>query len=319
MRRARVVADGRLEQVAVEQDGTVVTAAGRAFGNAEVTWLPPVRPGTILALALNYRDHASELALDTPEQPALFPKFRNALVGHRGVVVRPRGVAFMHYETELAVIIGRSCRRVREEDALDVVKGYSVANDLVVRDFVINHFRPPVKPKNFDTFLPFGPVLVDAADVPDPQRLGIRTYVNGELRQEGNTSDMIYSVAQIIAYVTEFMTLQEDDVLLTGTPKGISHVDAGDAMRCEVEGVGVLENRVVAEEELDVIAGESATGDARASATPGVAASGTASSGTAASGTASPGTASKGSAPSGSVTTGAAADRTAGSPRNSGS
>lgn len=258
MRRARVIADGRFEHVSVEQDGTVVTAAGRTFGQAEVTWLPPVEPGTILALALNYRDHAAELSLATPEQPALFPKFRNALVGHRGVVVRPRGVAFMHYETELAVVIGRSARRVPEADALDIVKGYTVANDLVVRDFVIDHFRPPVKPKNFDTFLPLGPVLVDAADVPDPQDLRLRTYVNGELRQDGHTSNMLRSVAEIIAYVSEFMTLQENDVLLTGTPKGISHVEAGDHMRCEVEGVGVLENVVVAEEDVRLAETEAA-------------------------------------------------------------
>jgi hypothetical protein len=110
-----------------------------------------------------------------------------------------------------------------------------VANDLVVRDFVINHFRPPIKPKNFDTFLPLGPWLVDAAAVPDPQDLRIRTFVNGEQRQEGHTGDMITSVAALIAYVTEFMTLQENDVLLTGTPKGISHVHAGDRIhrRCD--------------------------------------------------------------------------------------
>ncbi len=227
-----------------------MTASGRAFAEDGVTWLPPVDPGTILALALNYGDHARELELERPEQPALFPKFRNALVGHRGAVVRPRGIAYMHYENELAVVIGRSCRRVREADALDVVKGYTIANDFVVRDFVINHFRPPVKPKNFDTFLPLGPWLVDAEDVPDPQALALTTTVNGEVRQQGTTADMLYSVAEIIAYVTEFMTLQEDDVLLTGTPKGISHVRARDRVRCEVEGLGVLENTIVAEEKV---------------------------------------------------------------------
>jgi len=266
VRHARVIADGRLEQARVDVDAAgrpvVVTASGRTFAADGVTWLPPVDPGTILALALNYGDHARELELERPEQPALFPKFRNALVGHRGAVVRPRGVAYMHYENELAVVIGRPCRRVREADALDVVKGYTVANDFVVRDFVINHFRPPVKPKNFDTFLPLGPWLVDAQDVPDPQALALTTTVNGEVRQQGTTADMLYAVAEIIAYVTEFMTLQEDDVLLTGTPRGISHVRAGDRVRCEVEGVGVLENTIVAEE--DVV--EDATGGGRPAA-----------------------------------------------------
>lgn len=247
----RALVEGHLEQLLRLPDGAIVTAGGRRVDEGKVAWLPPIEPRTILALALNYRDHAAELNLGEPEQPALFPKFRNALLGHRGRIVRPRGIEFMHYETELAVVIGRSARRVAAHDALGYVKGYTIANDLVVRDFVINHFRPPVKPKNFDTFLPLGPFVVGAAALPDPQSLTLRTYVNGELRQHGSTAEMIYSVAQIIAYITEFMTLQEDDVLLTGTPKGISHVNAGDVIRCEIDDIGVLENEVVAEEDLE--------------------------------------------------------------------
>src|SRR5690606_18656017 len=227
-----------------------LSAAGRIAEEAAVTWLPPVEPRTILALALNYRDHAAELDLAEPEQPALFPKFRNALLGHGGKIVRPAGIEYMHYETELAVVIGRPARGVSEADALAHVKGYTIANDLVVRDFVIDHFRPPVKPKNFDTFLPLGPLLTPASLVPDPQALALRTYVNDELRQEGHTSAMLRGVAELIAYVSEFMTLQEDDVLLTGTPKGISHVVAGDVIRCEVGDFMPLVNAVVAEEDL---------------------------------------------------------------------
>ena len=246
MKRARVIINGHYEDVTIE-DERVVTASGRHYAQNEVTWLPPVEVGTILALALNYSDHAAELDLDKPDQPALFPKLRNALVGHLGTIIRPHGVEYMHYENELAVIIGRPARRVKAKDALDYVKGYTVANDLVVRDFVINHFRPPIKPKNFDTFLPLGPWWVDAAEVPEPQNLRLQTFVNEEKRQEGNTANMVYKVAEIIEYVSEFMTLGENDVILTGTPKGISHVNPGDVIRCEVEGVGVLENRVVAE------------------------------------------------------------------------
>jgi 5-oxopent-3-ene-1,2,5-tricarboxylate decarboxylase/2-hydroxyhepta-2,4-diene-1,7-dioate isomerase len=247
MKHARVLVQGRYEEVRLE-DGQVITAAGKRLAEREAVWLPPVEVGSILALALNYSDHAGELKLEKPEQPALFPKFRNALVGHLGTIIYPQGVQFMHYENELAVILGKSARRVKAEDALAYVKGYTIANDLVVRDFVINYFRPPIKPKNFDTFLPLGPCWVDAADIGDPQNLKLVTHVNGELRQEGNTRDMIYKVAEIIAYVSEFMTLRENDVILTGTPKGISHVHPGDVIRCEVEGVGVLENPVVAEE-----------------------------------------------------------------------
>ena len=246
MRRGRVIAGGRLEHVTCEQ-GRAVTGSGRSFDAREVTWLPPIEPGTILALALNYGDHATELNLARPEQPALFPKFRNALLGHLGDIVMPHGVEYMHYETELAVIIGRPARRVGAAKALDYVKGYTIANDLVVRDFVIDHFRPPIKPKNFDTFLPLGPCWVEAAEIGDPQNLDIKTFVKGELRQHGNTRDMIHSVAEIIEYISEFMTLQENDMILTGTPQGISRTNPGDVIRCEIEGIGTLENTVVQE------------------------------------------------------------------------
>jgi 5-oxopent-3-ene-1,2,5-tricarboxylate decarboxylase/2-hydroxyhepta-2,4-diene-1,7-dioate isomerase len=262
VKRARVIANGRFEEVVIE-DGLAVTAGGQRFAEDQVTWLPPVEPGTILALALNYAEHASELELERPEQPALFPKLRNALIGHRGVIVRPRGVQFMHYENELAVVIGRPARRVKASRAMEVVKGYTIFNDLVVRDFVINHFRPPIKPKNFDTFGPMGPWLVDRDDIPDPQSLAIRTYVNGEERQCGNTGDMVYKIPEIIEYISEFMTLQPNDVILTGTPKGISHLRPGDTVRCQIEGIGALENRVVAEEDW---AKANAAGPAQATA-----------------------------------------------------
>jgi 5-oxopent-3-ene-1,2,5-tricarboxylate decarboxylase/2-hydroxyhepta-2,4-diene-1,7-dioate isomerase len=254
----RALVAGREAAVLLQDDGALTNADGEPLDEAELTWLPPVEARTIVAIALNYRDHAAELDLAEPEQPALFPKFANAMVGHRRPIVRPRGIRFMHYETELAAVIGRPARRVRAADALAHVAGYTIANDLVVRDFVIDHFRPPIKPKNFDTFLPMGPLVVPAARVPDPQDMGIRTYVNGELRQEGSTRDMVHTVADLIAYVSEFMTLRPGDVLLTGTPKGISHVHAGDTLRCEVGDLPPLENPVVAEE--DVAAAPAAAG-----------------------------------------------------------
>ncbi len=251
----RALVRGREVVTRLHPGGELTTEAGEPLDPAEMTWLPPVDARTIIAIALNYRDHAAELDLAEPAQPALFPKFANALVGHGQAIVRPRGIRFMHYETELAVVIGRPARRVRAEDALDHVRGYTIANDLVVRDFVIDHFRPPIKPKNFDTFLPLGPFLVPASAVQDPQDLGIRTFVDDELRQEGTTRDMIHGVADLIAYVSEFMTLRPGDVLLTGTPKGISHVHAGDTIRCEIGEFPPLVNPVVAEEDLDAGAG----------------------------------------------------------------
>src|SRR5690606_16128878 len=145
----RAVAGGREVAVVLQDDGSVTSVAGEPLDEGRLTWLPPVDARTVIAIALNYRDHAAELDLAQPDQPALFPKFANAMVGHRQPVVRPRGIRFMHYETELAVVMGRPARRVRAEDALAHVAGYTIANDLVVRDFVIDHFRPPIKPKNF--------------------------------------------------------------------------------------------------------------------------------------------------------------------------
>jgi 5-oxopent-3-ene-1,2,5-tricarboxylate decarboxylase/2-hydroxyhepta-2,4-diene-1,7-dioate isomerase len=153
----------------------------------------------------------------------------------------------MHYEAELAVVIGRRGRRVSESDAMGMVAGYTVANDVTIRDYVENFYRPPLRAKCWDTFGPLGPYLVTTDDVPDPHALGVRTFVNGELRQEGNTRDLIHSIPKLIAWFTSFMTLEPNDVILTGTPKGVSHVYPGDVMRVEVDSVGALENAVIAE------------------------------------------------------------------------
>ena len=247
MKRARFLVEGRYEEGRLAEPGVLVDAQGRAYREADVRFLPPVAaPGKILGLALNYADHAGELGLDVPADPAIFFKPATALVGHRGAVIYPAGVEYMHYENELAVVIGRRCRRVRAEHALGVVAGYTIANDITVRDFVRNVFRPPVKGKGWDTFLPIGPYLVED-EIADPHTLELRTYVNGELRQRGNSADQLTKVPQLIAYLAEFMTLEPGDILLTGTPKGLSHIHAGDEMRLEIDGLGALESKVVAE------------------------------------------------------------------------
>jgi 5-oxopent-3-ene-1,2,5-tricarboxylate decarboxylase/2-hydroxyhepta-2,4-diene-1,7-dioate isomerase len=205
-----------------------------------------VAPAKIMGFALTYRDHAAELGVGAPSEPAVFFKPPTSLVGHGTPVVYPTGVKYLHYEAELAVVIGRRSRRLRSEEAAEAVRGYTIANDVTVRDYIGNFYRPPVKAKGWDTFCPIGPVLVEA-EVPDPHRLGLRAFVNGELRQQGTTADLAYSVWEMIAFLSEFMTLEPDDVILTGTPRGISHVHPGDRMRIEVDGLGALENPVVAE------------------------------------------------------------------------
>ena len=245
MKLARFAAAGRVYEGRLVDDELVV-AGGARFDPAGVVWLPPVADySKMIGLALNYRDHAAELDLKLPDHPILFNKNPNTLVGHRAPVVAPPGVDFMHYENELVVVIGERCRQVKAERAREVIRGYTVGNDITVRDFVDNYYRPPVKAKGFDTFGPLGPCLVTADEVPDDGNLTLRTFINGELRQQGHTGDFIYTVPELIAYLTDFMTLEPGDMIWTGTPKGISRVHPGDAMRLEIEGIGVLENRIV--------------------------------------------------------------------------
>jgi 5-oxopent-3-ene-1,2,5-tricarboxylate decarboxylase/2-hydroxyhepta-2,4-diene-1,7-dioate isomerase len=246
MKRARFLAQGRRHDGVLAAPGVLVDEAGVRHAEDAVTFLPPVVPQTVIGLALNFAAHADEMSLQQPPEPALFFKGPNTWVGHRAPVVQPANVEYMHYEAELAVVIGRPARRVRAADAFDVVGGYTIANDVTVRDFVTNTYRPPIKGKGWDTFCPFGPYLV-TDEVEDPHALGLRAYVNGELRQEGSTSDFVRGIPELIEYVTEFMTLQPGDLILTGTPKGISHVYPGDTMRIEVDGLGALENPVVAD------------------------------------------------------------------------
>ncbi len=245
MRSARFIADGRVHRGRLDGD-LLVDARGGAHRAEEVLWLPPVAPSKIVGFALTYRDHAAELHIEAPPEPAVFFKPQSSLVGHGAPVVYPTGVEYLHYEAELAVVIGRRCRKVRPEAVSEHVLGYTIANDVTVRDFIKNFYRPPVKAKGWDTFCPLGPVLVEG-EVADPHCLGLRAFVNGELRQQGTTADLAMTVWELIAFLSDFMTLEPDDVILTGTPKGISHVHPGDRMRIEVDGLGALENPVVAE------------------------------------------------------------------------
>ena len=248
MKKARFIAGGRLLSGHLT-DGKLVDAAGVAHTPDDVQFLLPVEPPKVIALALNYNDHAGELGLTQPKEPALFWKPNTTLLPHRGSVIYPRGAEFMHYEVELGVIIGRDARRVKARDAMDYVGGYTIGNDLVVRDYVTNTFRPPMRGKGWDTFGPLGPYYVTADEISDPHDLKLTARVNGELRQEGSTRDMIFSIPELIEHISRFMTLQENDVILTGTPKGISHVRPGDVMTLEVEGLGTLINDIVEEDE----------------------------------------------------------------------
>ena len=250
MKHARLCVDGRVELAVPDMDGYVRLADGRVLAEDAVQWLsplPPVKqPRTILALGLNYADHASELAFTPPTEPLVFVKAESALIGHNARTVRPRGVANMHYECELAVVIGRTAKKVRRSDAYDYVMGYTVANDYAVRDYLENWYRPNLRVKNRPTCTPIGPWLVDAADVPDPMALALQTTVNGKLTQQGNTRDMIFDVPFLIEYFSDFMTLSPGDVILTGTPDGVVDCQPGDVVVTSIEGIGALRSTMEA-------------------------------------------------------------------------
>jgi 5-oxopent-3-ene-1,2,5-tricarboxylate decarboxylase / 2-hydroxyhepta-2,4-diene-1,7-dioate isomerase len=247
MKHARVAYAGAVHD-AVERDGQLLLADGRVVAQNAVLWLPPLapvaRPRTILALGLNYADHAKELEFKAPEEPLVFLKGENTLVGHAAFTRRPAGVKFMHYECELTVVIGKTARKVRRDDAYDFVAGYTVANDYAIRDYLENWYRPNLRVKNRDTCTPLGPWRVDAADVPDPMALALQTTVNGAVTQSGNTRDMIFNVPFLVEYFSSFMTLQPGDLILTGTPDGVVDCQPGDLVITEIEGLGALHNTI---------------------------------------------------------------------------
>jgi 5-carboxy-2-oxohept-3-enedioate decarboxylase HpaG1 subunit (EC 4.1.1.68)/5-carboxy-2-oxohept-3-enedioate decarboxylase HpaG2 subunit (EC 4.1.1.68) len=203
---------------------------------------------TLFALGLNYADHASELDFTPPTEPLVFIKAPNTFNGDNQTSVRPNHIEYMHYESELVVVIGKTARNVSEADAMDYVAGYTVCNDYAIRDYLENYYRPNLRVKSRDGLTPISPNVVPKAAIPDPHNLTLRTFVNGELRQEGTTADLIFSIPFLIAYLSAFMTLQPGDMIATGTPKGLSDVKPGDEVVVEVEGVGRLVNRIVSEE-----------------------------------------------------------------------
>ncbi|MFD4610829.1 fumarylacetoacetate hydrolase family protein [Streptomyces sp. NPDC058440] len=209
---------------------------------------PPVaRIGKVVCIGLNYHDHARETGAEPPAEPVIFLKAADTVVGPDDTVLVPRGAARTDWEVELAVVIGRTARYLEShEEALAHVAGYAVAHDVSEREFQIERGGTWDKGKNCETFNPLGPWLVTADEVPDPQALPLRLWVNGELRQDGSTADQIFPVAEVVRYVSQFMTLYPGDVINTGTPAGVAlgqpepkpYLRAGDVVELEIEGLG---------------------------------------------------------------------------------
>jgi 5-oxopent-3-ene-1,2,5-tricarboxylate decarboxylase/2-hydroxyhepta-2,4-diene-1,7-dioate isomerase len=246
--RARVAYSGAIHEAKpAGTEGRVRLADGRELADEDVVWLPPFEPQTILALGLNYADHAKELAFKPQGEPLVFLKGPGTIVGHRGTTRRPADAAFMHYECELAVVIGRSAKKVSRAEAMRHVAGYCIANDYAVRDYLENWYRPNLRVKNRDGATALGPWLVDASEVGDPGGLVLRTFVNGKQTQSGNTRDLVFDIPYLIEYLSSFMTLGPGDVILSGTPEGVQNVMPGDGVVCEIGGLGRLENTIGAD------------------------------------------------------------------------
>lgn len=247
MKRARIAHEGRSCWAQVTEGGdALLLPDGQRVAAAQAQWLPPVQPGaSVFALGLNYADHVVELGFKKQETPLIFLKGANTFVGHNGATPRPADANQMHPECELVAIIGRPARRVRQAEALDYVGGYTIANDYAIREYLENYYRPNLRVKNRDATTPIGPWIVDAADIGDPQALQLSTTVNGQTVQSGSTADMVFSIAWLIEYLSEFMTLMPGDMILTGTPHGVHFVQPGDEVVCEIDKVGRLSNRIV--------------------------------------------------------------------------
>jgi len=232
--------------------GTIIMS-GPALNAGEIEFLPPLaHPSKILCVGLNYRDHSTETGMKLPEYPTIFARFPSCLIGHGQPIVKPKLSDQLDYEGELAAVIGKKARCVAKEKALEYVAAYSLFNDVSIRDYQMKTTQWTMG-KNFDGTGAFGPWLATPEELP-PGAAGLRltTRLNGETVQNGSTSDMIFSVADLIFTLSQAMTLEPGDVIVTGTPAGVGmarkpplYMKAGDVCEVDIEGIGVLRNPVV--------------------------------------------------------------------------
>lgn len=212
------------------------------FLQSELQLLPPVQPSKIVCVGLNYIDHARELNMQIPTNPLLFLKPPSAVIGHLGKIIYPDKSKRVDYEAELAVIIGKRCKNVRANEAESVIMGYTCFNDVTARDIQKEDIQW-TRAKSFDTFAPVGPYISEPGlDVND---LRIKTRVNGELRQDSSTSNLIFNVPSLIEFISGIMTLEQGDIIATGTPPGVGELFVGDEVEVEIENIGTLKNSVV--------------------------------------------------------------------------
>jgi 2-keto-4-pentenoate hydratase/2-oxohepta-3-ene-1,7-dioic acid hydratase in catechol pathway len=246
-----------------ESENMLEDAAKRDIESAswpinEVTLLAPISmPGKIVCLGLNYRDHAAEQKAAIPDEPIIFMKPRTAIIGPNQRIIKPSFVKQLDYEAELAIIIGKKAKHVQVSEARSHIFGYTILNDVSARDIQFKD-KQWTRGKSFDTFAPIGPCVTTANELHDASNLSIRTWVDGELRQNSSTKNMVFGVYEIVHHLSKVMTLEPCDVIATGTPAGVGFaikpqpkfLKAGDVIRIEIEGIGALENTVVDEKSL---------------------------------------------------------------------
>lgn len=219
---------------------------------SEIEFLPVIeRPGKVLAVGLNYKDHAKETGMDLPKVPMIFTKQSTSVLGHQGEIHKPKVSDAVDYEGEMAFVIGKKCRHVNKEDALDVIAGVTICNDVSVRDWQIASPTFTMG-KSFDTHCPIGPYIVTMDEISDIHNLKIKTYVNDELRQDSCTDQLIFNCFDLIEHITKAFTLEPGDIIATGTSSGVGvvlgkYLVPNDVVRIELENVGTLENKVVLE------------------------------------------------------------------------
>ncbi len=240
--RRRILLEGAATTVTADGD-RLVAPDGRSVAESEAIHLPPSVPTKIICVHLNHTSRVREFMVTLPPAPTYFGKPTSSLLGHRGHVVRPERCKYLNYEGEVVIVIGRPCRNVSPAEAADHIAGYTIGNDFGLHDFRDTDAGSMLRVKGSDTMCPVGPGLVDDWDFRDKT---LRTLVNGEVRQEGNTSEMTWDMHYLVADLARTITLQPGDMVFSGTPAGSRPVQPGDMVTVEVEGLGALTNTVVA-------------------------------------------------------------------------
>ncbi len=253
MKFLRFLQNGNISYGLLEKDNLIREVVGDIFNNhkntgnvyslSEITFLPPCMPTKIIAVGLNYFDHANELQMKIPDEPLIFIKPPSTLIAHNDNIIYPKMSKQLEYEAELAVIIKNRIKNIEPKDVSKNILGYTCFNDVTARDLQKKD-EQWTRAKSFDTFAPIGPFISTELN---PDNLQIKLYKNGQLMQNSSTSNMIFKVDKIVSFISKIMTLFPGDIIATGTPYGVGQLEAGDKVEVEIEGIGILKNNVFLE------------------------------------------------------------------------